>query len=343
MRNVLFDWGLIKSKSFREHTICVGNLSVGGTGKTPHIEYLIRLLKGQHVIATISRGYKRKTSGFVLATHESTVDQIGDEPKQFKTRFPDVQVAVDGNRVSGIKKLMAGNEKPDVVLLDDAFQHRRLKPGLSILLTDYSNLFTRDTMLPGGNLREYKSNYRRADVIVITKTPERISNLDLKVYSKEINLLPHQKLFFSWIKYGDPYYFSDVNFTLEIHKELFKFNVLMFTGVANPKPMLNYINEYANNVVHFPYPDHYEFSVQDINELRKQFNNIAGQKKIIITTEKDFMRLKRGPLLESLTGLPLFILPIEIDFKNKSEEFNEIILNYVRTNRIYHRKYFKGN
>ncbi|MFN6038521.1 MAG: tetraacyldisaccharide 4'-kinase, partial [Bacteroidota bacterium] len=249
----------------------------------------------------------------------------------------------DNNRVNGIKKLLSDSEKPDVILLDDAFQHRRLKPGFSILLTDFNNIFTKDSMLPGGNLREYKSNYKRADIILITKTPERISNLDLKVFSKEIKLLPHQKLFFSWIKYGEPYYFSDVNFTLEVHRELFKFNVLVFTGIANAKPMLNYIREYANNVKHKQFADHHEFSNEDIKELRKDFNGMPGEKKLIITTEKDFMRLKKDSILEELTGLPLFILPMEIDFKNKTEEFNEIILNYVRTNRIYHSKYFKDN
>ena len=340
---MLYDWGILKSTFFKEHTISIGNLTVGGTGKTPHIEYLIKILRKEYAVSTISRGYKRKTSGFVLANHESSVDEIGDEPKQFKTRFPDVRVAVDTNRVHGIKKLLQLNEKPDIILLDDAFQHRRLKPGLNILLTDYSRLFTRDSMLPGGNLREYQSNYKRADIIVITKTPERISNLDLKVFSKEIKLLPHQKLFFSWIKYGDPYYFSDINFTLEIHKELFKFNVLVFTGIADSKPLLNFLREYANSVVNRDYPDHYEFTTVDIDELRKDFNAIKGQKKLIITTEKDFMRLKKESLIEALTGLPLFILPIEVDFKNKTQEFNEIINNYARTNRIYHSKYFKDN
>ncbi|MFN5182268.1 MAG: tetraacyldisaccharide 4'-kinase [Bacteroidota bacterium] len=343
IRNFLYDWGILRSHSFKEHNICIGNLSVGGTGKTPHIEYIIRLLKKDYAVATLSRGYKRKTSGFVMANHQSTVDDIGDEPKQFKIKFPDIRVAVDGNRVNGIKKLLNQAEKPDVILLDDAFQHRRLKPGFSVLLTDYAKIFRRDSMLPGGSLREYQSNYKRADVIVITKTPERISNLDLKVFSKEIKLLPHQKLFFSWIKYGEPYYFSDVNFTLEVHKELFKFNVFIFTGIANPKPLLNYIKEYANQVTHRPFADHHEFTESDILEIRKDFNNLSGQKKLIITTEKDFMRLKKGKILDEFTGLPLFIIPIEIDFKNKTEEFNQIITNYVRTNRIYHSKYFKDN
>lgn len=343
IRNLLYDWGIFKSRSFREHIICVGNLAVGGTGKTPHIEYLIRLLKPQFRIATLSRGYKRKTKGYMIAFDENTAEEVGDEPKQFKTKFPDITVAVDANRVNGINELLKLKEKPDVILLDDAFQHRSVKAGLNILLTDFNNLFVHDSMLPGGNLREYKSGFTRADIVVITKTPERISNLDLKVYSKEINVRPYQKLFFSWLKYGDLYYFSDPAFKVDVPQQLFKFNVLVLTGIANPKAMITYIKEYANTIQHKSYGDHHDFSVADIEELRKLFNNIAGENKLIVTTEKDFMRLQKPELMDALTGLPLFVLPIEIDFKNKTKEFNETILRYARTNRIYHSKYTPGN
>lgn len=342
-RNLFYDWGFFKSKVFREHIICVGNLSVGGTGKTPHIEYLVRLLKNEFKIATLSRGYKRKTSGFMLAYPENSAEELGDEPKQFKTKFPDISVAVDGNRVRGISELLKQNPKPDIFLLDDAFQHRKIKAGLSLLLTDFSSLFVNDSMLPGGNLREYQSGYKRADVIIITKTPERISNLDLKVFSKEINLKPYQKLFFSWLTYGDLYFFSDPEFKIQIPSQLFKFNVLVLTGIANPQSMVTYIKEYANNVVHQSFPDHHDFKPEDLNGLRKTFNGIPGENKLIITTEKDFMRLLKPELLELITGLPLFILPIEVDFKKQTEEFNELIQRYARTNKIYHSKYSPGN
>lgn len=343
IRNLLYDWGILKAHAFKEHIISVGNLSVGGTGKTPHIEYLVKLLKNEFSVATLSRGYKRKTKGFMICYGENTAEEVGDEPKQFKTKFPDITVAVDSSRVRGIKELLKQKEKPDIFLLDDAFQHRRVKAGLNVLLTDFKNLFVHDSMLPGGSLREYPSNYKRADIIIITKTPERITNLDLKVYSKEINLRPYQKLFFSWLKYGDLYYYTDTSFTIDVPQQLFKFNVLVLTGIANPSHMINYLKEYANTIQHKSYGDHHDFTGQDIDDLRKTFNNIAGENKLIVTTEKDFMRLTKPELLEKITGLPLFILPIEIDFKNKTEEFNETILRYARTNRIYHSKYSPGH
>ncbi len=343
VRNLLYDWGILKSRSFREHIISIGNLAVGGTGKTPHIEYLIKLLESEFNVATLSRGYKRKTKGFMICYPENTADEVGDEPKQFKTKFPGITVAVDADRVHGIRELLKLKDKPDIFLLDDAFQHRSVKPGLNILLTDFNNLFVHDSMLPGGTLREYPGNCKRADIIIITKTPERITNLDMKVYSKEVELNPYQKLFFSWLKYGDLYYYSDPEFKIDVAQQLFKFNVLVLTGIANPKPMITYIKEYANTIQHVNYGDHYEFTTEDVAELRKTFNNIAGENKLIVTTEKDYMRLNKPELLELITGLPLFILPIEIDFKNKTEEFNESVLRYARTNRIYHSRYSPRN
>lgn len=338
-RNLLYDWGIFSAVSFNEHVICVGNLAVGGTGKTPHIEYLITLLKNEKKIATLSRGYKRKTEGFMIAFPENSADEVGDEPKQFKTKFPDITVAVHSNRVNGIRQLLQLNPCPNIFLLDDAYQHRRVKAGLSILLTDFSSLFVNDTHLPGGNLRESISGFKRADIVIITKTPEMATNLDLKVYSKEIDIRPHQQLFFSWLKYGQLYYHNDIHFKIDAPQQLFKFHVLLITGIANPKPLTTYIKEYANSVYSKNYSDHYDFTIGDIDELRKIFNNIVGENKIIVTTEKDYMRLLKPNLLDSLTGLPLFILPIEIDFKQKTEEFNDTILRYARTNKFYHSKY----
>ena len=343
LRNLCYDWGILKSYNFREHVISVGNLAVGGTGKSPHIEYLNQLLKDQFSVANLSRGYSRKTRGYMEVFAENTAEEVGDEPKQFKTKFPDISVAVDADRLRGIKQLLKKKPKPEIILLDDAFQHRRVKPGLNILLTDFRNLFVNDSMLPGGFLREYPSNYRRADIIIITKTPERITHLDLKVYSKEINLLPHQKLFFSWIKFSTLHYFSDSGFTMDIPQQLFKFNVMVITGIANPYSLITYIKEYANSIVHKKFGDHHHFTIDEIEQLRKEFNTIAGENKIIITTEKDFMRLQKPELLEALTGLPLFILPIEIDFKNKTDEFNDSILRFARANPIHHRKYYPAD
>lgn len=340
VRNLLYDWRILKSTSFdKVKTICVGNLSVGGTGKTPHIEYLVKLLENEFKLATLSRGYKRKTSGFLLADSNSTAEDIGDEPLQFKSKNPSLKVAVDANRVHGIETLLKENDPPEVVLLDDAFQHRSVKAGLNILLTDYNNLFLNDTYLPAGRLRESKKNCLRADIIVVTKTPDKATSVDIRGIIKDMNIRAYQAIFFSYLKYGNLYGFSDPSKIVKPAMELFRYNVMAFTGIANDKPMITFIKEYAEDIVHKKYGDHHEYSTADIDDIIKIFNNIAGENKIIVTTEKDAMRLQRHDLKNALEGLPLYILPVEVDFRNKAEEFNENVLKYVRANKIYHKKY----
>lgn len=340
LRNKFYDWKIFPSEGFDQvKTICVGNLSAGGTGKTPHIEYLIRLLKKDYRIATLSRGYKRKTTGFVLVNSDSTAQEIGDEPMQFKQKFPEITVAVDSNRARGIKKLLETENPPEIILLDDAMQHRSIKPGLTILLTEYHNLFFNDHMLPGGNLREYPSNFLRADIIIITKTPEYATNIDLRVVFKDLKPMAYQSIFFSYISYGNLYHILNPADIIKPAIHLFRCHVLLVTGIANPQPLNTYIREYANETTHIRFPDHHKFSNGDMEQIKNKFNAIEGKNKIIVTTEKDAMRLRDPELLNTIDNLPIYILPIEITLKSKNEELNEKILTYVRTRKFHHKKY----
>jgi tetraacyldisaccharide 4'-kinase len=340
LRNKLYDWRVLSTKRFEVHTIGVGNLAVGGAGKTPLIEYLIRLLlrEGYHP-ATLSRGYKRKTSGFVLANDASMVDEIGDEPLMYKTKY-NVSVAVDANRVKGIRNLvrMMGKQRP-VILLDDVFQHRAVRCGLNILVTEYNNLYYNDTMLPAGTLREFGSGVKRADVIVVTKTPERTSAVDMRAVIKDIRPLAHQRVFFSYLKYGELYSITDPSSKLDTLNDLFRFRVIAFTGIANPSPMVNYLREYAADLKHLPFADHYQYQPQDLIDIERYYHKLEGGNKILVTTEKDLMRLKLPALWTIAKKLNIYILPVEVTFKDKEEEFNEVVLQYARSRRIYHEKY----
>lgn len=338
-RNLLYDWKILKSKSYEVHTICVGNLAVGGTGKTPHIEYLINLLKSEFNIATLSRGYKRKTSGFILASNLSKATDIGDEPLQYKTKNPELIVSVDADRVNGVKRLLELETPPKVILLDDAFQHRALNCELNIIISDYSNLYFNDYLMPAGYLRESKIGIHRADIIIISKTPENSTAIDIRNISKDVKLLEHQQLFFSWLKYGELKGFQNPLDSINTLNDLFRYRILLFTGISNPVPMITYLKEYSSEVTHISYSDHHTFTIEDISDIRNKFDEFEGGNKIIVTTEKDAMRFKGTDLEDIVNNLPLYILPIEIDFKDKTQEFNELILNYARTNKFYHQKY----
>jgi tetraacyldisaccharide 4'-kinase len=340
LRNRLYDWQILRENKFDIHTIGVGNLAVGGAGKTPLIEYLIRLLQHEgQTVATLSRGYKRKTSGFVLASSASTAEDIGDEPLIFKTKY-DVEVAVDASRVNGIKKLLdLGERTPRVVLLDDVFQHRSIRCGLNILVSDFSNLYYNDSMLPAGTLREFSGGVSRADIIVISKTPENTSAVEMRAILKDIHPRAHQKVFFSYLRYGELYSIHRPEEKLDTLNDLFRFRVISFAGIANAAPMVNYLKEFAAEVRHLPFPDHHNFVRKDLEDIEKYYHSFSGGNKIIVTTEKDLMRLKSEAVWEIASRMNIYILPVEVTFKDKEEEFNSLILKYVRTNRIYHEKY----
>jgi tetraacyldisaccharide 4'-kinase len=314
IRNYLYDKGILKSYSFNIPVIAVGNLSVGGTGKTPQIEYLIRLLSPKYKIASLSRGYKRKSEGFVLATSNATAVLLGDEPFQYFKKFPNIQVAVDVDRKNGIEKLLSLKSKPEVILLDDAFQHRKIKAGFYILLTSYDDLFCDDFMLPTGNLRESRNGARRANMIIITKCPPSISEIDQETIKNKIGLaIP---IFFSCIEYDDKIY--NQNNTLEVSEIKSKEKVLL-AGIAKPKPFFDYLQKEVDDLMSFP--DHHHFSESDISVIKNK-----AKDKIIVTTEKDFVRLDAEILAKQL-----YYLPITSKFVDKQAIFDKTILNYVGT------------
>ncbi|MES2837037.1 MAG: tetraacyldisaccharide 4'-kinase [Bacteroidota bacterium] len=336
LRNKFFDWGIFHPEEFTTPIISVGNLVVGGTGKTPHIEYLIRLLK-ESKIATLSRGYGRKTNHFIEVLETSPAAEVGDEPRQFKQKFPEVLVCCDTRRVRGIKKINELDSGIDAILLDDAFQHRWVKPGINILLTDYSQLFIDDYMLPTGNLREPRSGALRADVIVISKSPAVFSPIDRRLILQRFKLLPHQKVFFSYLKYGEfiPYPKNE-NKNLGFTKEYYfdrRYSVVLFTGIANTSHLEEYLKGKVKEIIPAAFPDHHQFTIQDLEQVKKTFENITRANKLILTTEKDIMRITQPDLLEFVKKLPLFYIPVEVAFHEKDEkEFNKIIIDYVTRN-----------
>ncbi len=298
LRNRLFDIGFLSSKSYNTPTICVGNLSVGGTGKTPMIEYLVRLLKGRKV-AVLSRGYKRKSKGFVLATPETTMKDLGDEPYQLHKKFPNVTVAVDSDRRNGIQKLES-SAKPDVILLDDAFQHRKVKPSFSILLTAYDNLFVKDWYLPTGNLRDSKREARRADLIIVTKCPKLLSKEEKEAISGKIKPKLHQKVLFSALKYDESVKNSSGD-KIELNQLKGK-KMALVTGIANPEPLVSYLDFVGLDFKHFEFGDHHYFTNTEI----ERFVNF----EVVLTTEKDFGRLQGR--IENL-----YYLEVSHDFDDK--------------------------
>ncbi len=331
IRHLLYDIGILRSVRFDAPIIGVGNLSFGGTGKTPHVEYLIKLLQNTYRPAVLSRGYKRSTKGYLLASPQSTVAEIGDEPLQIAQKFPDVPLAVDEQRVRGVQRLLDSELKPDVIILDDAFQHRKLRPGLEILLTDYYHLYSRDHLFPVGNLRDLQSIASRASVIIVTKTPHVFSPYIKQEILETLKPKPHQKLFFSFTKYGKMIPLSKGQDSL-IPKNLV--TILLVTGIADADPLKEYLRNKCIDLIHKQYPDHHNFTEQDIKAIVERYNQIIGTSKIILTTEKDTGRLKESPYFSLFENLPVFYLPIEVRFhKTEQVSFDDYIFNYVKKSR----------
>ena len=314
LRNYLYDKGILKSYSFDIPVIAVGNLSFGGTGKTPQIEYLIRLLSPNYKVATLSRGYKRKSEGFILADAATTAEILGDEPFQYFKKFPDIQVAVDADRKNGIEQLLNQKSRPEIILLDDAFQHRKVKAGFYILLTAYEDLFCDDFMLPTGNLRESRNGAKRANLIIVTKCPLDITELEQQNIKNKLAVdLP---IYFSSIDYDDKVYNDTESLAVSDLKLTPK---ILLAGIAKPKPFFDYLQTDKDEVMTFS--DHHHFSESDILNIKSQAID-----KIIVTTEKDFVRLDAKILRKQL-----FYLPIKSKFLSNQESFDAIILNYVGT------------
>ncbi len=325
IRNRLYDLNILKSVSFNLPLICIGNVAVGGTGKSPMVEYLLLQLKDQFRVATLSRGYKRKTQGYTLANAQSTALEIGDEPMQFHLKFPAVAIAVGEERVEAIPQILHDRPGTQAIILDDAFQHRAIKAGLNIVLTEYSNLFTRDWYLPTGDLRDERSSMHRADIIVVTKCPPGLTAEEKQAVIDEIMPLPLQHVFFTTIRYGSPYHIISKD-SRRLSREA---EVLLVTGIANPRPLKNLLQEKVKAYYEMAYNDHYIFTIDDLKDMFKRFNSLSASNKIMLTTEKDAVRLVKFE--QELRGIPFYVLPIELAFLfNGAEQFNQLIGTFIR-------------
>ena len=331
IRNKFFDWGILPVHSFDIPVISVGNLNTGGTGKTPHVEYLIRLLKQDYRVAVLSRGYKRSTSGFVLADKNATAGSLGDEPFQYFTKFNDIQVAVDEKRVRGIKKLLDVDNPPEVILLDDAFQHRYVKPGFSVLLTDFYNLYPNDLVLPAGSLREFKSGAKRADLIMVTKSPKVLSPFTYRRINGLIKPAPHQQLMFSYLRHGKLRAFPDHSFS-PMKKSQYS-EILLVAGIANPYPLEAHLRDKANRVTTLKFKDHHDFTPADVEKIIETFDGIFVKNKVIVTTEKDMVRFRKKEIFSLIKDLPICYIPVEIKIHSTfAAKFEQQILKYVGEN-----------
>jgi tetraacyldisaccharide 4'-kinase len=339
IRNFLFDVGVFTSRQFDIPVISVGNITVGGTGKTPHVEYIVTLLKDNFEVAVLSRGYKRKTRGFILASAESGVDDVGDEPLQIKKRFPDVEVAVDANRVRGIQTLSRLNEKLKAIILDDAFQHRWVRPGITVLLVDYNQPMNKDYLLPAGRLREFISAARRAAIVVVTKCPPNFKPIERRILMNDLDLLPWQTLYFSTFKYGKPLPVFEGALAFPEREEIKagKTAILMVTGIASPQTFHRHIRDMSPNTEQISFPDHRQFTPKDIRKIATALESMKGDRRIIVTTEKDAIRLQRAGNIDPAIKKSIYYIPISVKFLEDDEAgFKNQIFRYVKSNK---RKY----
>ncbi|RZK42767.1 MAG: tetraacyldisaccharide 4'-kinase [Pedobacter sp.] len=326
LRNKLYDWNVLKSVAFDLPVICIGNLAVGGAGKTPTTEYVVRLLS-DYKVAVLSRGYGRKTKGFIKADQNATVATIGDEPLQYYHKFSQITVAVCEDRVFGIDQLKIDH---DVILLDDAYQHRAVRAGFNLLLFEFDKLLKWQFLMPTGNLREYFGNYNRAQAVLVTKSPDPVNIVDQIDIRKKIDLSLEQRISFSSIKYGDLLSFDNKVSSIQLKGQ----TVFLVTGIANPRPLISYVEKHSQEIIQFEYPDHYQFKRDDLKSLINELNKHPAKEKIIITTEKDSKRLLDDNLKDLLLNLPIFFLPIELELAKKDKfTFDKNILDYVARNK----------
>lgn len=332
VRNWLYDKRLLPSYSSPLPTIGVGNLTTGGTGKTPHIEYLVRLLRPHYRVATLSRGYGRKTKGFMIVSNPSGTDMIGDEPMQYYSKFSDILVSVGEDRAAALQRLERHHPKPQVVLLDDVFQHRAVRPGHQILLIEYDRIMQTELLLPAGDLREVKSGQRRADTIIITKSPAILVPIERKRILENLQPLEHQQVFFTYYRYGDFTRLHAKPGGMMMGSQYYlekRFTILMVTGIAHPATLIEHLRRQSDKLEMMLFPDHHEFTEKDIRRIQETFDQIANPNKILVTTEKDAMRF-RNPRIDVLTrNMPIFYIPIEVAFHQDGEKFDQTITRYV--------------
>lgn len=333
IRNKLYDFKLFRSSEFEIPVISIGNITAGGTGKTPHTEYLIKLLKQQYRVAALSRGYKRRSHGFRLVETTSTVDEAGDEPLQMKRKYPMATISVCENRVKGVEMLLRNTPAPDVVLLDDAFQHRRITPGLNILLIDYNKPIREDYLLPLGRLRESKLQARRANIIIITKCPNEITPITRRIMAKDVHLFPYQDLYFTTMIYGQLCPVFQEAKPMDLFNDPRHMAILAVTGIASPEYAHNHLNTVAREVDTLVYPDHHSYTGQDIRTIMTRFDQLKNPQKIIVTTEKDTVRLRSMDLPPEMKKA-LYFLPVQVKFLDgEGKQFDKRIQDYVGENK----------
>ncbi len=334
LRNRLFDWGILPSEHFPLPVICIGNLAVGGTGKTPHVEYLVRLLSGRYRVAVLSRGYKRRTKGFRLADRTDSSETIGDEPFQLKTKFPQLMVAVAEDRRAGIRRLweLPEEQRPQLLLLDDAFQHRYVKPSFTILLTDCHRIYTRDALLPVGRLRESSQGANRADVVVVTKCESLPTERDRAVIREELALREGQTLCFSEIRYGDLSPLFPEEAQPRTLASLAAEEILLCTGIAHPEPLERWLRQHTKRLTSIAFPDHHAFTEADMRRIDAVYQQLPSSAKLMVVTEKDAARLRTCSLLPSTWRTSLYYLPITVGFSAADERlFNQLIENHIES------------
>jgi tetraacyldisaccharide 4'-kinase len=343
IRNVLYEAKILKSKAYNIPIISVGNIAVGGTGKTPHVEYILNLLNDKYKTAMLSRGYRRKTKGFVLSGEGDTAKTIGDEPYQIKSKFKNVIVAVDGNRQRGIENLLA-DKNLKAIILDDAFQHRKVLPGLNIILTEFERPFTKDSFLPYGRLREHPLEHRRAHIIIVTKCPQNIKPIERRIIEKEIKVYPFQYLFFTSFQYENPINIFDSDKTIKTN-ELQDYELLAVSAIANNSSFVKALKTISKKeVTSLGYFDHHYYSAKDISKIQESFQRISSKKKLILTTEKDAVKLRNTEGWDDEIKDKLFYIPVKVVFLGDCKEeyeFQQQIIKYVTTNRRYS-KLYKG-
>jgi tetraacyldisaccharide 4'-kinase len=343
VRNYLYDFKILKSTEFDIPVISVGNITVGGTGKTPHTEYLIKLLKQNYKVSTLSRGYRRKSRGFKLVETSSTVDEAGDEPLQLKQKYPMVTVSVCENRVHGVEQLLSGTVVPDVVVMDDAFQHRRITPGLNILLIDYNKPIKDDYMLPMGRLRESRVQARRANIIIITKCPNEIAPITRRIMAKDVHLFPYQDLYFTTMVYGQLGPVFQEAKPMDLFNDPRHMAILAVVGIAAPEYAIQHLKKVTSELDSLIFPDHHNYTAADVQDIQTRFRELKNPKKIIVTTEKDAVRFRQIDLPGEFKAV-LYYLPIQVKFLDREgKQFDKKIMDYVGENKSNRELHIRKN
>lgn len=343
IRNCLFNWGILPSESFDVPVVSVGNITVGGTGKTPFSEYLIRILKGNYKVGLLSRGYKRKSKGYRLLTKVSSPQEVGDEPFQIKRKFPDIMVAVDANRRRGIRNMLSEvSGRPDIIILDDAYQHRYVKPDVSILLIDYNRMITEDHLLPMGQLREPWVAKNRANIIVITKCPIDLKPIEFRLTRKLLKLYPYQSLFFTTLAYGNFEPLFPESIVCPLNQKVIKdYTALVVTGIASPKPFEEYLKPFVKEMLSINFSDHHNFTDGNLKRIQKEFEKIENKQKLILTTEKDAVRLMNDSRFPDELKKYIYYVPLYVKFLlEEGADFDEKLFTHLERNENFSKLVF---